>query len=411
MASIVMTKADVLDDAIPVGSPAGRVFAVPAFMSGNQTGLTTVTVEILTAAGVTVADGTYSISLWLKLLGVWTQIGPTLVGIARGEKVALPFGDLAQDTEGYFRITSIAGTAPNHVKLVADLMQAEVKGPTNALGYPYVESVGAGGGALAKEATQLLVEGHVSTIDTSTASIDGKLPAAAAPADGASNAENATSIRARIVAFNGATWDRIRTGLTGTLTSATGVLNNLGLIKYNATRPVLLDTNLTELQGNSRGDLAVAEQNRPQSQDDTNRVVWVMSRVLNGATTLDPTAGAWSVGGNVGASGGLGLAASWVIKAAPGVFGKLELRLDATAPSSTYYVHVINASALPADGAVTHLIAPRKIVHNVGFDDSIEYDAAPQWVWASTGIVVYLSTTEFAKTIAGAYLSGTVYYG
>lgn len=463
MASIVMNKANVVDDAVPVGSPAGRVFSVPAFIAGSQTGIVFVQVEILTAADVTVADGTYSISLWLYLGGVWTKITPKLTSIARGEKIALPFGDLTQDTIGYFQLESITGTAANHVTISADLAQAEVKGRTNQLGYPYVEAVGAGGAAAATEATQLLVEGHVSTIDTNLGSVVGApdaalpsnatsvggigkdtaptavtdsrgvrawfsrvgslftrltgpdnadlFPSAAAPADGVTNAENTPSLRARLIGFNGTTWDRIKSGVTGAQTAATGLLNNLGFVKYNATRPVLLDTYLTELQATPRGDLAVSEQNRPQSQDDTNRVVWVMPRVLGAATTLEPTAGAWTVVGNVGASGGLALAASWVCKAAPGVFGKVEMRLDATAPSATYYFHVINASSLPVDGAVTHLIPPRKIVHNVGFDDPIEYDAAPQWIWASTGIVVYLSTTEFAKTLAGAYLSGAVFIG
>jgi hypothetical protein len=99
------------------------------------------------------------------------------------------------------------------------------------------------------------------------------------------------------------------------------------------------------------------------------------------------------------------LEASHVVKASAGNLYSTAARLDSTAPSGTYYVQILNAASLPANGAVTHLTAPKKIQHTTGVDDEFYYEFDPGGIAASTGIVVVLSTTEFTKTISGAYLS------
>jgi hypothetical protein len=104
------------------------------------------------------------------------------------------------------------------------------------------------------------------------------------------------------------------------------------------------------------------------------------------------------------------LVASKEVKSSAGVLRWLRVRLDSTAANGTYYLQILNAAALPADGAVTHLLAPIKVIHANGADDTIQIDLTDNGVYASAGIVVCLSTTEFTKTIAGAYLCGTVLY-
>ncbi len=99
------------------------------------------------------------------------------------------------------------------------------------------------------------------------------------------------------------------------------------------------------------------------------------------------------------------LETSRVVKATPGVLRNLTMRLDATAPNGTYYLQILNAASLPGDGAVTMLYVPIKRIHASGVDDYISIDFTQNGIFASTGVVVCLSTTEFTKTISGAYLS------
>lgn len=113
---------------------------------------------------------------------------------------------------------------------------------------------------------------------------------------------------------------------------------------------------------------------------------------------------AWSV------SKSSALEASHVIKASSGSLRGATIRIDSTAPSASYYIQFLNASSLPANGAVTHLIAPLKRIHANGTDDYFSVDFTESGLTASTGIVIVLSTTEFTKTISGAYLSMTVQY-
>jgi hypothetical protein len=70
----------------------------------------------------------------------------------------------------------------------------------------------------------------------------------------------------------------------------------------------------------------------------------------------------------------------------------------------------LNAASLPADGAVTTLVAPYKIVHTSGVDDLINFDFTMNGVYSSAGIVMCLSSTEMTKTIGGAFTTSTILY-
>lgn len=99
------------------------------------------------------------------------------------------------------------------------------------------------------------------------------------------------------------------------------------------------------------------------------------------------------------------LEASHILKASAGTFRSMSVRLDSTAGSGNFYVQLLNSATLPADGAVTHLAAPVKLVHVNGTDQYVVFDADELGIAASAGMVVVLSSTEFTKTIAGAFLS------
>lgn len=99
------------------------------------------------------------------------------------------------------------------------------------------------------------------------------------------------------------------------------------------------------------------------------------------------------------------LEASTVVKASAGALRSSVVRLDSTAGTATYYILVMNAASLPANGAVTMLTAPIKRIHTTGTDDYITYDFTDSPLVATTGIVIAVSSTEFTLTVEGAYLS------
>lgn len=104
------------------------------------------------------------------------------------------------------------------------------------------------------------------------------------------------------------------------------------------------------------------------------------------------------------------LVAKLVVKATPGKILSASGRLDQSAPSGTYYLHLWNLADVPAlataVSAGNSKMAPQKIIHVQGVDDLFQFDFG-DGVPASVGLVFGLSTTEFTQTAAGAYLSIT----
>jgi hypothetical protein len=144
----------------------------------------------------------------------------------------------------------------------------------------------------------------------------------------------------------------------------------------------------------------MVEQYAPVAEDNTNGVI---------AVTLKPLAVgiyAWAVGFSTA------LAASLIIKAASGVLRSLRVRLDSTAASATYYLQLFNSTTLPADstGTGSMLVAPVKVQFTTGTDQTVTLDYTDAGIAFSTGLVVVLSSTEFTKTISGAYLSMSALY-
>ncbi len=105
------------------------------------------------------------------------------------------------------------------------------------------------------------------------------------------------------------------------------------------------------------------------------------------------------------------LEASHVLKASAGTFRSLYVMLDATAPSATYYVQLLTASAtVPVDGAVTFLRPPQTIVHTMGTPDGVNFDEGDSGITFTVGCTACISSTQFTKTISGSYalFSGSV---
>lgn len=108
------------------------------------------------------------------------------------------------------------------------------------------------------------------------------------------------------------------------------------------------------------------------------------------------------------------LGSKLIVKAAAGTFRSAAGRIDATAPTGTYFVRVWDAVDVPADttaaSTANALTGAIKIQHTNGSEDYWEIEYPDPGVAAANGITVGLSTTEFTQTAAGAYLAAAGAY-
>ena len=149
----------------------------------------------------------------------------------------------------------------------------------------------------------------------------------------------------------------------------------------------------------STGHLWSAEGFAGAFENNTDGVAWVHHKVISSSTSAPSV--------DISAA----LEASTISKNTPGRLYKYNIRIDSTLANGTYYIQFMNSATLPADGAVTFLTAPIKKVHVSGTDDYITDDfSLVGGIYASAGIVMCISTTEFTKTIGTAVTSSTIIY-
>lgn len=158
------------------------------------------------------------------------------------------------------------------------------------------------------------------------------------------------------------------------------------------------DGDYQTLNTDALGNLWVHEYYAPGAEDNSNNVIATQNKPLAVSTY------AWS--SDISAA----LEASTISKATPGVIRAATVRIDSTHATATYYIQFYNSATLPADGAVTFLCAPYKVQHVTGTDTTVSFDFTMNGLYASAGIVMALSTTEFTKTISGAFTSSTILY-
>lgn len=108
-------------------------------------------------------------------------------------------------------------------------------------------------------------------------------------ADGRSNTANSLSTEARIMGFNGTTWDRIRTAITTATSTFTGILNTFNLGKYNATPPTLTDGQAVVHQLDSAGNLKVTQATLIAGEDLTNNLIKTEAKTTGGTKVTADT--------------------------------------------------------------------------------------------------------------------------
>lgn len=103
--------------------------------------------------------------------------------------------------------------------------------------------------------------------------------AAAAPADGKTNASSTSGFtQALLSVFNGTTWDRLRGGITTVGNAVTGFLNQIPWAFYNATPTTRTDGQGGPLQAEADGSLRTSLATGIAGEDLTNDVMKVEAR-------------------------------------------------------------------------------------------------------------------------------------
>lgn len=217
-------------------------------------------------------------------------------------------------------------------------------------------------------------------------------------ADGDMKHIRVTSDGSLIVSIGGGTGATV--AVAGTV--AAGATDSGNPVKvgavYNSTAPTYTTGQRTDLQADSLGNLQENLYTAIFGEDATNNLLGTQNKPVAVATY------AWSIDRSTA------LEASSISKATAGVVRMVQGRIDSTLATGPYYIQLLNSATLPADGAVTTLLAPLKIQHTTGTDSLFNIDCTMNGVYSSAGIVIVLSTTEYTKTIGGAYLSTSVYY-
>ena len=215
-----------------------------------------------------------------------------------------------------------------------------------------------------------------SALSTSVVIASDQFPTAAAIAD-ATATPTVSKLSVFGLAYNGATWDFLRSGITTAVSSFTGVLNTLPLVKYVASPATLTDGQAVSMQADSKGNVRMAEQNSTTAELNTLGVVATAPRPLSGAD-LTPSI--------VSAQAATGV----VIKAAPGVGYKL---IYTNGNAAARYIQLHNATSAPADTTVPLLAVA------VAAGASYTIDLGPFGAYFSTGIYACHSTSAFTKTL------------
>jgi len=167
---------------------------------------------------------------------------------------------------------------------------------------------------------------------------------------------------------------------------------------YNSSAPTYANGDKATFQMDINGNAKTVGQFMPVAEDNTNGLYGTQNKPVAVNTYV------WSVDQSAA------LEASSIIKNTAAVLRSASVRLDSTLRSGTYYVQFINSATLPADGAVTMIRTPVKIVHVTGTDSNWSVDFTMNGAFGSAGAVLCLSTTEFTKTISSAHMSATVLF-
>ena len=130
---------------------------------------------------------------------------------------------------------------------------------------------------------------QIGAVEIKNATTEDRAVVSTAGGDGVLNTQNQLEVGARNSAFNGSTWDRVRSGIKIVTTALTGFLNTIPFGVYNATRPVLTDAQGAPFQLDTEGKQIVLPYTQP-----TDMVSGAIVAAMTGttSTSLVPAPGA-----------------------------------------------------------------------------------------------------------------------
>jgi hypothetical protein len=204
-----------------------------------------------------------------------------------------------------------------------------------------------------------------------------------AGSDGASNTNNALSVKSRLVGYNGTTWDRVRAGVSAAASAVTGFLNVLPMARFDTTPATRTSGQSGMLQTDNIGNLLVSLDSSGVS-DLTANVILVTQKPVVDATY------SWTRFQNLGANATLNVKAS-----AAQLFSAYMHNVS----SGARYLQFFNTATVPSSGATpvfTFLVpAGGVLIMDGAF-------FGPNGVNFTTGLAFACSTTEKTYTAATA---------
>jgi hypothetical protein len=211
----------------------------------------------------------------------------------------------------------------------------------------------------------------------------------AALADGVAN-PTTSSDGAWISAFNGTTWDRIRSGATIATATPTGYLDVLSFGKYNATPPTLADGQSIIQQLDSQGNLKESLATLLAGEDLTNNRIRVIEPAISDATDVWTNYASSAVVGTAGIN----------IKASAGRLRQIR----ATNKSTTvqYWLLIVNKASAPVANDLPSWSIELPALTGVTILSEGREDFGASGLYCSLGIGYALSTTSDKVTLAAA---------
>ena len=344
---------------------------------------------IVASAPVGAPDGTYRFAMGFDLsssIGDSVNVSATVDSTTLAQKSQLP-ATLGQKTSALSTSVTLASdqstlnidstTLAQKSQLPATIGQKAAAASTSVVIASDQSTLNVDSTTLAQKSQLPATLGQkTSALSTSVVIASDQFPTAAAIAD-ATATPTVSKLSVFGLAYNGATWDFLRSGITTAVSSFTGVLNTLPLVKYVASPATLTDGQAVSMQADSKGNVRMAEQNSTTAELNTLGVVATAPRPLSGAD-LTPSI--------VSAQAATGV----VIKAAPGVGYKL---IYTNGNAAARYIQLHNATSAPADTTVPLLAVA------VAAGASYTIDLGPFGAYFSTGIYACHSTSAFTKTL------------
>ena len=371
-----MPAGDVAARPIFVELSDGAAAIAPATAANQTTGNTA-----LTALQTHQTDGTQK----TQVIGPGGQVTPAgdiaarpvFVELSDGTNPVLPAAAAPADDEVNTTIVSAIkarlqgfdGTSWQRVRAGVTTVTNAFKGFLNALPWaiynanPTARTEGQGGPLQADTTGNLLVSDGI---------LSQKFGAYGAGGDATPNATAYGALHVQPRAYNGASWDRVRSGITAIGNTFTGFLNTLPTAIYHLAPSTRTDGQGGPFETDANGNLRVAEQNAPTYEYNNDAVAGTHDKPVASAT-FNAVPCASAAKSNTGC-----------VKASPGNLYTLWVTNNHATASQAYAL--VNKAANPAgtDVGLYHFMVPPGQTLPISFRFGMRFSVGIAWAQVAT---------------------------